>query len=79
MLQVAPWKRCSAEQALEEIYLDPYHVPENEPVGTTQIQVDTDQIEQLKLNQLHESLAQEILYFQSLRTMYPGELNANLS
>ncbi|KAE9551636.1 hypothetical protein FO519_005164 [Halicephalobus sp. NKZ332] len=79
MLQVAPWKRCSAENALEAPYLDPYHVPENEPVGNTQIQVDTDQIEQLKLNQLHVTLAEEILHFQNLRKMYPGELNANLS
>uniref|UniRef100_A0AC34QJH3 Protein kinase domain-containing protein n=2 Tax=Panagrolaimus sp. JU765 TaxID=591449 RepID=A0AC34QJH3_9BILA len=79
MLQVNPQKRCTAEQALEDIYLDPYHVPENEPVGNFQIQIDTDQIEQLKTSQLHEALAAEILYFQSLRVMYLGELNANLS
>ncbi|KAJ5283489.1 hypothetical protein N7505_001469 [Penicillium chrysogenum] len=33
MLQIDPEKRCSAEQAIEERYLAPYHDPSDEPVA----------------------------------------------
>ena len=33
MLQIDPDKRCSAEEALEEQYLAPYHDPSDEPVA----------------------------------------------
>ncbi|CAI7659626.1 unnamed protein product [Penicillium palitans] len=33
MLQIDPEKRCSAEEALEEQYLAPYHDPSDEPVA----------------------------------------------
>lgn len=33
MLQVDPEKRCSAEEALEEQYLIPYHDPSDEPAA----------------------------------------------
>lgn len=33
MLQIDPERRCSAEEALEEQYLAPYHDPSDEPVA----------------------------------------------
>lgn len=33
MLQIDPKKRCSAEEALEEQFLAPYHDPSDEPVA----------------------------------------------
>lgn len=33
MLQIDPEKRCSAEEALEQQYLAPYHDPSDEPVA----------------------------------------------
>lgn len=33
MLQIDPEKRCSAEEAIEERYLAPYHDPSDEPVA----------------------------------------------
>uniref|UniRef100_A0A915EAF0 Mitogen-activated protein kinase n=1 Tax=Ditylenchus dipsaci TaxID=166011 RepID=A0A915EAF0_9BILA len=67
MMQVAPWKRCSAEDALAHTYLDLYHDLENEPVGSTKVQFDADAIEQLDPGLLKDSLLSEAVYFQRLR------------
>lgn len=73
MMQVAPWKRCTAEEALDHPYLDLYHDPDNEPVGTANVHFDADAIEKLEPGQLKEELAAETLHFQSRRGAYAAE------
>jgi hypothetical protein len=73
MMQMAPWKRISAETALAHPYLDLYHVAENEPVCEDTVQFDADAIERLPMNELHAQLELEAQYFQSRREIYPIE------
>ncbi|KAH7724642.1 Protein kinase sperm-specific MAP kinase [Aphelenchoides avenae] len=73
MMQVAPWKRCTAEEALDHPYLDLYHDPDNEPVGTANVHFDADAIEKLEPGQLKEELAGETLHFRSRRGAYAAE------
>ncbi|KAI1723952.1 protein kinase domain-containing protein [Ditylenchus destructor] len=68
MMQVAPWKRCTAEDALSHQYLDLYHDPTNEPVGSAAVQFDADAIEQLEPGLLKDSLLSEVFYFQEMRS-----------
>ncbi|KAI1719733.1 protein kinase domain-containing protein [Ditylenchus destructor] len=68
MMQVAPWKRCTAEDALSHPYLDLYHDPTNEPVGSAAVQFDADAIEQLEPGLLKDSLLSEVFYFQEIRS-----------
>uniref|UniRef100_A0AC34F4M6 Mitogen-activated protein kinase n=1 Tax=Panagrolaimus sp. ES5 TaxID=591445 RepID=A0AC34F4M6_9BILA len=79
MMKVKPWERCSAQEALENVYMDIYHDAQNEPIGNFQIQIDTDLIEQYKTTQLHEALAAEIGHFQAIRCRYEGEFIAPTS
>jgi mitogen-activated protein kinase 7 len=78
LMQVAPWKRCSAEEALSHPYLELYHDPDNEPVGESNIQFDADAIELLEPGQLKEELAAETLYFRSRREPYASEVSQTL-
>lgn len=72
-MQVAPWKRCTAEEALAHYYLDLYHDSENEPVGSAKVQFDADAIEHLEPNELKDGLIAEVYHFQSLRDKYQSE------
>lgn len=72
-MQVAPWKRCTAEEALANPYLDLYHDIENEPTGSAKVQFDADAIEHLEPDELKEALVAEVDYFQSLRDKYHSE------
>lgn len=72
MMQMAPWKRISAEDALAQPYLDLYHIPDNEPI-TTPVQVDADAIERLPMENLHSQLELEAHHFQQQREIYPIE------
>lgn len=71
MMKIAPWKRCTADQALEHSYLDLYHDPDNEPIGTNAIKFDADYIEQLDSDQLKDALLQEA-------EKYSAERNAKM-
>lgn len=59
MMKIAPWKRCTAEEALEHTYLDLYHDPDQEPIGTHKIKFDADAIEQLNSDELRNALLAE--------------------
>uniref|UniRef100_A0A914HWP2 Mitogen-activated protein kinase n=1 Tax=Globodera rostochiensis TaxID=31243 RepID=A0A914HWP2_GLORO len=63
MMQIAPWRRCSAEEALGHQYLDLYHDPDNEPHGTETIGFDAEAIERLEAEQLKEALMAEAEQF----------------
>ncbi|KAL3106526.1 hypothetical protein niasHT_017583 [Heterodera trifolii] len=65
MMQIAPWRRCSADEALGHQYLDLYHDPENEPCGTKAIGFDAEAIERLEAEQLKEALMAEAEQFGS--------------
>ncbi|KAI6228540.1 Mitogen-activated protein kinase [Aphelenchoides besseyi] len=73
MMQVAPWKRISAEEALSHPYLDLYHVPENEPISAEAVQFDADAIERLTMEELHGELEAEAKFFQNQRESYEVE------
>jgi hypothetical protein len=74
LMQMAPWDRMSAEEALAHPYLELYHSPENEPVLSDAIlQVDVDAIEKLPMEELHAQLEQEANFFQQQRDVYDIE------
>lgn len=59
MMQIAPWKRYSAKEALEHSYLSLYHDSENEKVGSHAVRVDADAIERLDAEELKIALLTE--------------------
>jgi hypothetical protein len=73
MMQMAPWKRISAEDALSHPYLSLYHIPENEPVSDSIVQVDVDSIERLSMEELHAQLELEANRYQQQREVYSIE------
>lgn len=59
MMQIAPWKRYSAKEALEHPYLSLYHDSNNEPCGSQAVRVDADAIEKLDAEELKIALLEE--------------------
>lgn len=74
MMQMAPWKRLTAEECLSQPYLAIYHEPSNEPTCSQAVQVDADAIERFSLEECLRQLGQEVVYFQNQRNLYPLEL-----
>ncbi|KAI6183695.1 Mitogen-activated protein kinase [Aphelenchoides bicaudatus] len=73
MLQMAPWNRITAEEALAHPYLELYHAPENEPVMSDEIQLDAEAIEKLQIEELYSQLELEAGFFQKQRNVYDIE------
>ncbi|PAV82696.1 hypothetical protein WR25_16190 [Diploscapter pachys] len=70
LLQVNPWKRATAEQALEHPYVSQYHDPRFEPICDKQVHFDADAIESLDPKEINAALAEEVAYYESLRGPY---------
>ena len=68
MMQIAPWERISAEDALAHAYLEPYHDPEQEPVCSKHVVLETDNIESLEPEELKTALEQSVTHFTTLPT-----------
>lgn len=60
-MQVAPWKRITAEEALAHPYLELYHDLESEPIGSSTIQFDANALEHLSPQGLKEELVNEVV------------------
>uniref|UniRef100_A0A0N5ANM5 Mitogen-activated protein kinase n=1 Tax=Syphacia muris TaxID=451379 RepID=A0A0N5ANM5_9BILA len=67
LMQIAPWKRISAEEALEHPYLDIYHNPDAEPNCSEKVYFDADAIEKLPATALKEALLAEASNFKEVR------------
>lgn len=70
LMEVAPWKRISAEEALAHPYLDTYHDPKIEPNCSEKVYFDAEAIEKLPVNVLKDALIAEAEYFTSMRSKY---------
>jgi len=65
MLDISPWKRCSAEEALAHPYLEPYSAQiESSELFDGNVELEVDSIERLNPNELHDTLLTESRYFQ---------------
>ncbi|KHN83351.1 Mitogen-activated protein kinase 7 [Toxocara canis] len=70
LMEVAPWKRISAEEALAHPYLDTYHDPKIEPNCSEKVYFDAEAIEKLPVNVLKDALIAETKYFDPMRCNY---------
>jgi len=65
MLDISPWKRCSAEEALAHPYLEPYSTQIESPgVFDGSVELEVDSIERINPDKLHDTLLNESSYFQ---------------
>uniref|UniRef100_A0A914VM45 Mitogen-activated protein kinase n=1 Tax=Plectus sambesii TaxID=2011161 RepID=A0A914VM45_9BILA len=70
MMQIAPWKRITADEALSFPYLATYHDPTIEPNCPEKVMFDADAIEKLSPEVLKDVLAAEVLAFEEQRGRY---------
>ncbi|VDK17402.1 unnamed protein product [Anisakis simplex] len=70
LMQVAPWKRISAEEALSHPYLETYHDQKIEPNCSQKVYFDAEAIEKLPVNVLKHALIAEAEYFASIRAKH---------
>ncbi|MFH4973985.1 hypothetical protein AB6A40_000694 [Gnathostoma spinigerum] len=70
LMQLAPWKRPTAENALSNPYLSTYHNPEIEPSCNQRVHINAMEIERLAPEELKDAIAAEEAFFETLRGRY---------
>ncbi|VDD87072.1 unnamed protein product [Enterobius vermicularis] len=70
LMEIAPWKRITADEALKHPFLDIYHNPRTEPNCSEKVYFDADAIEKLPVTELKEALIAEANYYEEIRGKY---------
>lgn len=78
LMEMAPWRRITAEEALRHPFLDLYHNPKTEPNCSEKVYFDADAIEKLPVSVLKEALIAEAEYFEAIRGKYASKTEKKL-
>ncbi len=72
MMNMEPWLRISAADALQHPYLAEFHDPEVEPVCSKHVVLETDTLESMNPDQLKEALADHASKYNTGRSDRPS-------